>query len=48
MTFGVKEAMKAKEHVERTVVAPLEMKPLVIVRQAEVGREEGGETGCGI
>ena len=33
---------------ERTVVAPLEMKPLVIVRQAEVGREEGGETGCGI
>jgi hypothetical protein len=48
MTFGVKEAMKAKEHVERTVVAPHEMKPIVIRREAEVGREEGGETGYGI
>ena len=48
MTFGVKEAMKAKEHVEHTVVAPHEMKPIVIQREAEVGREEGGETGQGI
>ena len=48
MTFGVKEAMKAKDHVERTVVVPHDMRPLVIERAEGVGREESGETGCGI
>ena len=48
MTFGVDAAMKAKEHVERTVMVPRDMKPLVIQREEEVSREEGGETGFGI
>jgi hypothetical protein len=48
MTFGVKEAMKAKDYVERTVVVPHEMKPLILQREQEVSWEEGGETGFGL
>jgi hypothetical protein len=48
MTFGVEEAMKAKEDVERTVVVPREMTPLTIQRHEQVTSEEGGETGYGL
>jgi len=48
MTFGVEEAMKAKNQVERTVTVPRDMKPIVIQREEEVRREESGETGFGI
>jgi hypothetical protein len=48
MTFGVKEAMNAKDDVERTVVVPGEMKPIVIQPKEKVGRQESGETGYGI
>src|SRR5271165_1615657 len=45
MTFGVEEAMKAKDKVERTVVVPRDMKPLCIHREEQLRRQEGGETG---
>ena len=48
MTFGVVEAMRAKENVERTVVVPRDMKPLIIRREEEVNSEEGGDTGYGL
>jgi hypothetical protein len=48
MTFGVEEAMKAKDEVERTVVVPRDMKPLPIQREEEVSSEESGETGYGL
>ena len=48
MTFGVEEAMKAKDYVERTVVVPRDMKPLSVQRNEEVSHEEGGETGYGV
>lgn len=48
MTFGVKEAMKTKDHVERTVAVPHEMKPLILQREEQLSREDGGETGFGI
>ena len=48
MNFGVEEAMKAKDGVERTVVVPRDMKPLKIQRHEEVSSEESGETGSGL
>ena len=48
MTFGVDEAMKAKDHVERTVVVPRDLKPLTIRRFEEVGSEDCGEAGYGL
>jgi len=48
MNFGVEEAMKAKDGVERTVVVPRDMKPLKIQRHEEVSSEESGETGYGL
>ena len=48
MTFGVEEAMKARDEVERTVVVPRDLKPLNIRRQEEVSSEESGETGYGL
>jgi len=47
MTLGVEKAMKVKEEVERTVVVPREMKPLVIRHVAEVGSEESDDGGYG-
>jgi hypothetical protein len=48
MTFGVEEAMKTKDQVERTVVVPRDLKPLNIRRYENVSSEEAGETGYGI
>ena len=48
MTFGVQEAMKAKDTVERTVVVPRDLKPLNIQRYGEVSSEECGDTGYGL
>jgi hypothetical protein len=48
MTFGVEEAMKARDTVERTVVVPRDVKPLNIQRYEEVSSEESGETGYGL
>lgn len=48
MTFGVDEAMWAKEEIERTVVVPSELMPLTVGCAAEMGSEWGGETGYGI
>jgi len=48
MTYGVDEAMKAKDHVERTVVVPRDLKPLSIQHYEEVGSEESGELGFGL
>jgi len=48
ITFGVEEAMKAKDEVERTVVVPRDMKPVDIRHAAEVNSEEGWETGYGL
>ena len=48
ITFGVEEALKAKDEVERTVVVPRDMKPLNIQRHEEVTSEEGGECGYGL
>ena len=48
MTFGVAEAMKAKDEVERTVVVPRDMKPLPIQREEGVSNEWGGESGFGL
>jgi hypothetical protein len=48
MTFGVEEAMRAKDEVERTVVVPRDMKPLIIRRHEQVSSEEGGDTSYGL
>jgi hypothetical protein len=48
MTFGVEEAMKAKNTVERTVVVPRDLKPLNIQRHEAVSSEESGEFGYGL
>jgi hypothetical protein len=48
IAFGVDEAIKAKDDVERTVLVPRDMKPLNIQRHEEVSSEEGGETGYGL
>lgn len=48
MTFGVEEAMKAQDRVERTVVVPCDLKPLNSQRPEEVSSEESGETGYGL
>ena len=42
MTFGVAQAMKAKEEIERTVVVPRDLKPLPIKTEAECSDEEYG------
>jgi len=42
MTFGVEQAMKAKEEVERTVIVPRDLKPLPIRTEAECSDEEYG------
>jgi len=48
MTFGVEEAIKAKEEVERAVVVPRDMKPLIMQRHEQVSSEEGGDTSYGL
>ena len=48
MTFGVSEAMKAKDKVERTVVVPRDMKPQSISREEGVSSEESGDTSFGL
>jgi len=48
MTFGVEEAMKAKDKVERTVVVPRDLKPLNIQRYEEVSSEESSDSGYGL
>ena len=48
MTFGVEEAMRAKDDVERTVVVPRDMKPLNMQRYEGVSNEGSGETGYGL
>ncbi len=48
MTFGVDEAMWAKEEIERTVAVPNELTPLAVERAEAVGSEWGGETGHGL
>jgi hypothetical protein len=48
MTFGVEEAMRAKDYVERTVVVPRDMKPLNMQHREEVSSEGSGETGYGL
>jgi hypothetical protein len=48
MTFGVEEAMKAKDTVERTVGVPHDLKPLNIQRHEEVSSEESGDPGYGL
>ena len=48
MSFGVEEAMKAKDHVECTVVVPRDVKPLIIQRHEEVSSEESGDIGYGL
>ena len=52
MVFGVDAAMRTKENVERTVLAPGELSPLLFERTEEVGSEWsaewGGDTGYGI
>ena len=40
MTFGVAQAMKAKEEVERTVVVPCDLKPLPIKRADQCSDDE--------
>jgi hypothetical protein len=47
MTFGVEEAMKATDTVERSVVVPRDLKPLDIQRYGAVRSEECGDTGYG-
>jgi len=48
MTFGVEEAMKAKDNIERTVVVPRDMKPMPIRREEELSSEESSEFGYGL
>ena len=49
MTFGVAEAMKAKERVERTVRVPRDLRPFTLQdAQAELGSGELDETGFGL
>ncbi|HKN23011.1 MAG TPA: hypothetical protein VJX73_16415 [Terracidiphilus sp.] len=48
MTFGVEEAMKAKDTVERTVVVPRDLKPLNIQHHEEVPSEESDDPGYGL
>ncbi len=48
MTFGVEEAMKAKDTVERTVVVPRDLKPLSIQRHEEVSSEESDDSCYGL
>ena len=49
MTFGVREAMKAKERVERTVRVPRDLRPFTLQdAQAELGSGELDETGFGL
>lgn len=48
MTFGVEEAMKAKDEVERTVVVPRDMKPMPIRRAEEFSSEENEDTSYGL
>lgn len=43
MTYGIQQAMKAKEEVERTVIVPREMQPSSI--KAENGECDGEECG---
>jgi len=49
MTFGVADAMRAKDRVERTVRVPRDLKPFMLQdAQEEVGSDEQGETGFGL
>ncbi len=49
MTFGVREAMKAKENVERTVTVPRDLKPFTLQdAQEELNTDEQDETGFGL
>ncbi len=49
MTFGVADAMRAKNRVERTVTVPRDLKPFTLQdAQEELGSDEHGETGFGL
>ena len=48
LTFGVEDAMKAQEDVERTVVVPRDMQPLAIEHDKQLSSEENGESGYGL
>lgn len=49
MTFGVAEAMKAKERVERTVTVPRDLRPFTLEdARAELDGSELDETGFGL
>ncbi|MGB0063617.1 MAG: hypothetical protein WBP85_04155 [Terracidiphilus sp.] len=48
MTFGVKEAVKAKSYVERTVKVPRELRPITLQDAQEMSTEEQDETGFGL
>jgi len=48
MTFGVEEAMRAKDEVERTVVVPRDMKPLIIHREEQLRSEDSDDTEYGL
>jgi hypothetical protein len=43
MTYGIQQAMKTKEEVERTVIVPREMKPIAM--PGDNGECDGGECG---
>lgn len=48
MTFGVAEAMRAKERVERTVKVPRDLRPCMLQEaQEELSSNEENETGFG-
>ena len=48
MTFGVEEAMKAKDNVERTVAVPRDHEALASDARRGSSSEEGDETGYGL
>ena len=48
ITFGVNEAIKAKDDIERTVMVPHDMIPLPIQHEKEVSSEWGEEAGYGL
>ena len=49
MTFGVADAMRAKDRVERTVTVPRDLKPFMSQdAQEELSRDEEDQTGFGL
>lgn len=48
MTFGVIEAMKAKDQVERTVVVPHDLKPFTLWNAQASSQEEENDSGSSL